>query len=380
MRGSITPYKGKPDTWRLRVYLGRDPATGKKRYQSKVVRAPKRRAEMILNQMIQETNLLPSISSSITVEHLLAEWLRFCETKKLTPKTLHDYRWHANCRIIPALGSIAISTLTAKQLDDYYGSLSRDLGYSPASVRHSHSVIRAALSQAVKWGWIERNVAMLATPPATTASPVVAPSEAQLRTIIETMEVSNPQFAAIITLAALTGARRGELLALHWDDIDLVTGMASIRGSLVYTPSSGSVLGQTKTKHNRNVILDAMGIQLIQRQMDLLRGASEKLGIKLVENPWLFFGEVDGSKPLHPDSISSAFRRVSKKLGIEGIHFHSLRHFTATQLIAAGVDIRTVSGRLGHANASMTLGIYSHVLEAKDREAGEIMGRLLGGC
>jgi integrase len=377
MRGSITSHKGQPNVWRLRVYLGIDPVTGKERYQTKVVHEPKRQAEKILNQMVQEANLILSTTSKVTLDRLLGEWLRFCETKGLTPKTLHNYRWHANHRIIPALGSIPIDELTAKQIDDYYASLASDLGYSPASIRHSHTVIRAALSQAVKWGWIERNVAMLATPPTASASPVVAPSEEQLRAIIEAMQKSNPQFAAIITLAALTGARRGELLALHWDDIDLVTGMVSIHGSLVYNPTSGSVLGQTKTKHNRKVILDATGVQLVQRQMNLLRETGTKIGLGLVANPWLFFGEVDGSKGLHPDSISTAFRRISKNLDIEGIHFHSLRHFTATQLIAAGVDIRTVSGRLGHANASMTLGIYSHVLEAKDREAGEIMGRLL---
>jgi integrase len=112
--------------------------------------------------------------------------------------------------------------------------------------------------------------------------------------------------------------------------------------------------------------------------MQALIDNCEKLELAPVENPWLFFAEVDGSKPLHPDSISTAFRRITKKLGIDGIHFHSLRHFTATQLIAAGVDIRTVSGRLGHANSAITLRVYSHVLEENDRAASDIMGRLLG--
>ena len=124
-------------------------------------------------------------------------------------------------------------------------------------------------------------------------------------------------------------------------------------------------------------MLDDLGTAVIQSQKNHLVDVCAALDLTPVENPWLFCGEVDGSKALHPDNISSAFRRATKKLGIEGIHFHSLRHFTATQLIATGVDIRTVSGRLGHANASMTLGIYSHVLEAKDREAWKIMGRIV---
>jgi integrase len=376
MRGSITSHKGQPDAWRLRVYLGIDPATGKERYKSKVVHAPKRQAEKILNQMLREADQALSTTAKVTLEHLLNEWIRFCEEKPLAPRTIYDYRWHSQKRIIPVLGSIPIDKLTAKDIDDYYGTL-RKRGLSLASIRYSHAVLRQALGQAVKWGWLERNVGLLATVSAPQPAPVLAPSERELRAIISAMAESNPQFAIAITLAALSGARRGEVLALHWDDIDLVTGVVSIHASLTYIPKGGTTLGPTKTKQNRKVILDTIGMQLLQRQMASLQEASERLGITLVKNPWLFFGEVDGSKPLHPDSISSAFRRAAKKLGIEGIHFHSLRHFTATQLIAAGVDIRTVSGRLGHANASMTLGIYSHVLEANDREAGKIMGHIV---
>ncbi|MHB8191270.1 MAG: tyrosine-type recombinase/integrase [Ferrimicrobium sp.] len=338
--------------------------------------APKRQAEKILNQMVQEVNQSLSTTSRVTLEHLLTEWLRFCEGKALSAKTLYDYRWHVTHRVIPALGSTPIDELTARDIDAYYSTL-REQGVSPASIRHSHTVIRPALAQAVRWGWLERNVAMLATPPVASSAPVVAPSVSELRLIIEAMEKSNPQFAAIVILAALTGARRGELLALRWSDIDLTTGVVSIQGNLTYTSTTGTVLGPTKTKQNRKVILGQVGIQLVQNQITILQEAAEMLELKLVGNPWLFFGEVDGSKPLHPDSISSAFRRIIRKLGIEGIRFHSLRHFTASQLLAAGVNVVTVSGRLGHSNASETLGRYAHALEDRDREAGETMDKVL---
>ena len=162
---------------------------------------------------------------------------------------MHNYGWYAHCRIIPVLGAIPIDELTAKEIDDYYRSPARDRGHSSESIRHSHTVISAALSRAVEWGWIERNVAMLAMPPTATASPVIVPLEEQLRTITKAMEVSNAQFAAIITLVALTGTRRGELLGLYWDDIELVTRKMSIHGILIYNPTGGSVFGQTKTQH-----------------------------------------------------------------------------------------------------------------------------------
>lgn len=162
---------------------------------------------------------------------------------------------------------------------------------------------------------------------------------------------------------------------MRWGDVDLEHSALWIRGGLVYTPETGTVLGPTKTKRIRKVPLDPVAVAVAEGQMRALIDNCGRLEIAPVENAWLFFGEVDGSKPLHPDSISSAFRRITKKLGIEGIHFHSLRHFTATS--TAGVDIRTVSGRLGHANSAIALRVYSYVLEANDRAASDIIGRLL---
>ena len=376
MRGSIIQHRGQTSAWRLRVYLGKDPATGKERYSSKVFHGGRKDAEDLLNQMISKANAKEDPASNTTLEHLLVEWLRFCRNKGLSPKTTSDYEWRSRQRIIPELGSIPIDELSAKHLDDYYGALYAK-GYSSSTIRHTHAIMRQALGQAVKWGWLKRNVALLATVSAPTSVPSSAPGVEQVKAIITEMSSSNLQFAAMVALAALSGARRGELLALHWSDVDIENSTLWIRGSLIYTKESGVVLGPTKTKRTRKVHLDPVMQAVIQKQTQALKDACAKLEIAHVENPWLFFGEIDGSKPLHPDSVSSAFRRATKRLGIEEFHFHSLRHFTATQLIAAGVDIRTVSGRLGHSDPSVTLRVYSHVLEDNDRAASDIMGHLL---
>ena len=93
--------------------------------------------------------------------------------------------------------------------------------------------------------------------------------------------------------------------------------------------------------------------------------------------PFVFSPELDGSKPFRPDNVTSFFIRVRDSLGLDGVRLHDLRHFTATQLIGAGVDVRTVAGRLGHSDASVTLRVYSHVIEERDRAAAVIMGRVL---
>ena len=205
---------------------------------------------------------------------------------------------------------------------------------------------------------------------------MISPSVEQLTTILHDAEALHPQWAAMIALAAVTGMRRGEILALRQSDVS--DGTIHVRRSLVYTPLTGTVEGPTKTRQLRKVALDAIGMAVIERQMSALREASETLRLSPVADPYLFFSEPDGATPFHPDSITKVFRRLADAHGWRELHFHSLRHFTATQLIAAGVDIRTVSGRLGHSDPSVTLRVYAHVLEAKDREAAEIMGRLLG--
>ena len=376
MRGSITPHLGQADAWRLRVYLGKDPATGKERYSSKVFRGSKKQADKILNQMLVDAETDRQHASIITVEDLLVEWIKHLRSLGRAHTTIYGYEWRIRKHLLPAIGSVPISALTAKHLDDLYARLLRES--APATVRQTHAIIRKALDQAQRWGWVGRNVAVLATSPRVDRTEIVSPSIEQLRALIEEAERTNPQFASLIGLAAVTGARRGELLGLHWSDIDLDKRFISIRGSLSYTSSSGVKFGPTKTRQVRRIALDDFGVAVIERQRGFLTEVCGKLELAPVENPWLFFGEVDGSKPLHPDSISSAFGKISKKLGMSGIHFHSLRHFTATQLIAAGMDIRTVSSRLGHSDPSITLRVYSHVLEANDRAASDIMGRLLG--
>jgi integrase len=99
--------------------------------------------------------------------------------------------------------------------------------------------------------------------------------------------------------------------------------------------------------------------------------------IKFDPDGFVFTGEADGSRPLHPDTITATFRRICDRAGLSGVRLHDLRHLHATQLLAAGVPVRTVSGRLGHANAATTLNVYAHFLAASDRDAAEVMAGLL---
>ncbi len=273
------------------------------------------------------------------------------------------------------LGELALNEVSASHLDRLYRDLVTQ-GSSPASIRQTHAIIRRFFNQAMKWGWTECNPALLASPPKVATPTVVAPTVEQLIKILEEAKAVHPQWEAFFTLAALTGMRRGELCALHWDDCG-DRGIKVIK-SLIYTPADGTREAPTKTHQGRYVALDELGRSVVEGQKEQLRQAAKSLRVDLVANPYLFYSSPDGSLPVHPDSPSKLFRRIADNFGLKELHLHSLRHFAATQLVAAGMDIRTVSGRLGHADASVTLKVYSHVLEAKNQEAAAIMGELLG--
>ncbi|MDA8272014.1 MAG: site-specific integrase, partial [Actinomycetota bacterium] len=197
-------------------------------------------------------------------------------------------------------------------------------------------------------------------------------SPEELGQILTVTSQRSPQLAAVFALCALTGARRGEALALRWSDYDREVKVLTIARSIGYTPNDGIYEKATKTHSVRRIGVDEILEGVIVSQIDALEKNTE-LGFYLVDDPFLFYGLPDGSKPLHPDTPSKYFRKMCNQLGLS-YHLHQLRHFTATELIAAGVDIRTVSGRLGHADASVTLRVYSHVLEAQDRAASEYIG------
>lgn len=361
----------RPGVWKLRVSLGKDPISGDYKSVSKTVTGGPRIADKALAELVASSK---ETRSSITVEGAVKEFLKICESSGLANKTITGYESMSRVHIIPRIGSKRLDTLTARDLDHTYQKMAKE-GLSAVNIQHFHAVIRSVLSQAVKWGWVERNVATLATPPASVKTNATAPTATELGLILTATSKRNPHLAAFFALCALTGARRGEALALRWSDYDQDTKTLTISKSIGYTPKDGVYVKSTKTHGTRKIGIDETLEGVILSQMEALK-ENKEFGFDIVENPYLFFGEPDGSVPFFPDTPSSVFRNVCDSLGLP-YHLHQLRHFTATQLIAAGVDVRTVSGRLGHADASVTLRVYSHVLEAQDRAASEFLGTIV---
>jgi integrase len=219
MRGTLRPVQGRSGYWELAVEAGRDPITGRRLRVVRGFRGGKREAEQALNELVAEASSGRASASSATVAVLIDRWLEnIADT--LSPRTLGGYRRISAQRIVPALGKIKLNKLTAAHRERLYRSLSAD-GLAPASVRMVHAVVSSALSQAVRWGWIATNVADRARPPSVRQARVAPPEPEDVIRLIEAAKRSkSPELGLFFHVAAVTGARRGELIALRWSGVD----------------------------------------------------------------------------------------------------------------------------------------------------------------
>ena len=359
----------------MRLTLGKDQITGKYRRVSKTFHGNARAADRALRDLIDEQT--PSADGAkATFSQLLDRWLEECERLDLSPTTLRTYRSQIKKTIRPRLGKVPLTALTAKHLDDLYGAL-KVVEKSPKTIRNHHGTISAALHQGVRWGWVNENVADKARPPRVPQRRVSAPSVEDVRKVIDAAEKRDPRLAPLLILAALTGMRRGELCALRWTDVDLKLGVIEVSRSVVVVPG-GVEEKTTKTDTSRRVALDPVGITLLEEYKVEVNSWAKAVEVTLLSDAFIFSPSVDGTTPFRPDNVTSFFIRVRDSVGAKEVRLHDLRHFTATQLIGAGVDVRTVAGRLGHADPSITLRIYSHLIEDRDHAAAAIMGNVLG--
>lgn len=381
-----------PGTWRLRAYVGRDPVTGNpiqkfETFRGSTTAARKALAALVTKAEKERSRFLEP--SKATVGELLDAWLEHIEKRGRAPKTVYEYRRKIEGRIRPALGKVRIESLQPRRLDALYAAWLSE-GLSPSTVRVYHSILSAAFHQAVKWGWVDHSPTDRATAP-TAASPTMkVPTPAQLATLVREAEDEDPVLAAAIMLAALTGVRRGELVALRWSDVDLAAGVVRVERAITVVDKVTHE-GPTKTHQTRRVALDEIGVEALRRHWSFVTNLSADAESPLVEDPYVLSYSAHSGIPVNGDTLTHRFAALCKRvegkkaktrkkgvaLELYNFHFHELRHFSVTTLLAAGVDVRTVSERAGHRRATMTLNVYAHALPERDRAAAGILGKAL---
>ncbi len=246
---------------------------------------------------------------------------------------------------------------------------------SAGSVLIVHAILSGALDHAVRWGWIAVNPAQLARRPAAPTPNPRPPAAAEAAAML-TATWEDPDWGMLVWLAMVTGARRGELCAVRLRHVDLDAAV------LVVEKSQGQIGGaqwekDTKTHQGRRIALDPDTVLLLAAHIERCRARCRALGVDLTPDSFVFSTAPDSSTPLRPDSVTQRYGRLAKRLGIR-THLHALRHYSATELLTAGVDARTIAGRLGHSGGgSTTLRVYSAWVSEADQRAAVSLARRL---
>jgi integrase len=202
------------------------------------------------------------------------------------------------------------------------------------------------------------------------------PSPEEAAKIVNAAWEQDEDWGTFVWLTLVTGARRGELLALLWDDVDLIAGILTIRRGLVQH-NGKTIVKDTKTHQMRRISLDETTVEILNAQRKRCAGRCTGIGTALDDEAFVFFYSPDNRRPCSPSAITYRYARMTAKLGLR-THLHALRHYSATELLAGGVDLRTVAGRLGHGGGgSTTLKVYAAWVAGADKKAANLLASRL---
>jgi integrase len=320
-------------------------------------------------------------ATKLTVgEFLVDEWLPAIRAT-VRPTTLQHYASYVTVHVVPRIGRLQLARLGPAQLNAMYASLLEAGrsdgrgGLSPKSVRHVHTCLHKALHDAVRWGYLGRNPADAADPPVPRTAEMTVWSPEQLRAFLDS--VRDDRLYAGWLLLATTGMRRGELLGLRWEDVDLDRARLSIVRQLTTINYQVAVSEPKTAKGRRSVALDATTVKAL-RSHRARQNAEHLAHADIWKDTGLVFTHEDGSA-LHPHRFSAWFEQRRIAAGLPRIRLHDVRHSYATAALSAGVATKVVSERLGHANITITLDTYSHVLPALQEDAADKVAALILG-
>lgn len=389
---------------RVAVYTGFDPVTGKRHYLREIVPAgpsADAEAERVMRRLATQVDERRNPRTSATVAQLLD---RYLEALDVGYSTHRMYTRYLELHVRPFIGHMKAGAVDSEVLDSLYREMRRCrihcttrkgidhrtprehecdercrthgcLPLSSTTVRHVHFVLNAAFEKGVRWRWLSVNPVEFASPPPP-KSPDPRPPSAEEAARIVDAAWEWPDWGALVWLTMTTGARRGELCGLRWSDVDLPSGVLTYR-SAVAQYGRRRELKDTKTHQQRRVTLDPETVLVMTEHWGRCQDRAAAAGVPLAQDAFVFSRLPGGRAHLVPSSVSQRYARLVGRLDID-THLHSLRHYSATELIAAGVDVRTVAGRLGHSGGGVTtLRVYAAWLaEADQRAAGGLLARM----
>lgn len=409
MSGSARRSRGQIETLpsgslRVKVYAGTDPISGKRLYLDETIPAGPRaakEAEKARTRLQAEVDQRRNPRTRATVGQTLDRHLSMLDVE---PTTRVSYEGYVRNHIRPVLGDLSLGRLETDTVESFYSQLRTcsarcggrhfiehrtthdhecDARCRPhecrpmaaSTVRQIHWILKSACDSAIRWKWISVNPAAAARKPNQKAPDPQPPSTEQAARI-SAAAWRDPDWGMLVWLAMMTGARRGELCALRWNRLDFSTGVLTIRASIAQADGR-SWEKDTKAHQQRRVSLDPPTLELLRLYQERREAQVASVGVELPEGALLFSRDPAGSTWLQPDSVSQRYAKMCRRLGWD-MNIHQLRHYSATELIAAGVDLRTVAGRLGHSGGGVTtLRTYAAFQPEADGRAATMLGSRL---
>ncbi len=350
----------------------------RKTFYGKTRKEVQQKLKTALHQQQQGTLV---VAPQQKVGPFLEQWLEDVHKHTVRPRTYERYESMLRLHIVPGIGHHQLQKLAPQHLQQFYSQkLEEDL--SPTTVASFHKMLHLAFEKAVRWNLIARNICDSVDPPRTKHYEIQPLNEEQIQRFLTTVE--GHRLEALFVLALATGMRRGEIMALKWQDVNLSTGMLQVRRILTHMPAKlngkgGYVEAEPKTERSRRSIAIA-SFALEKLKVHRMRQLETKLkaGSLWRENDLVFCSSVGGH--LHSSrDIFTQFKKLLKKADLPDVRFHDLRHSSATMLLSLGIHPKVVQEMLGHSQIAMTMDIYSHVLPTMQIEAVGKLDAVLRG-
>jgi integrase len=344
----------------IRVYTGTD-GRGRRRYVNQTITGNKKDAQRVLTALLRERDLgLLKEKSRQTLNDYLDDWLKVAAKPRLQETTYEGYVGQLERYVREPLGEVKLAKLDAMAIQGLYSSM-LDRGLSARTVRLTHAVLRSALKQAVKWAHLPSNPADSVDLPKQKRQEMHAMTEDEAGRFLAAAQTD--QWHALFALLLSAGLRPSEALALKWTDLDLVNHRLRVRRKVTKVDGKW-IFGPPKTEKGR-------------RQIDLPEGITALLADQ-VRDGELVFTNGNGEPPSMRAIIQFHFKPTLERAGLDqSIRLYDLRHTHATLLLLAGIHPKIVSERLGHADVTLTLNTYSHVLPGMQQESAQKLNAML---
>lgn len=358
------------DAWRVSVYAGTDPITGREHRLTQTVHGTKRRAREIEGDLRKKAAQGRLGAGDVTFGQLLTRWL---EVARHEASTRYQAERRLERHVRPILGDVPLAKVGTAELDALYLRLERgDKKQRPlaaSSVLRIHRDLHAAFEQALAWDWIDRNPARRARKPADAGGDPNPPTVVQVTKFLATAQAEDADLFTFVRVAAVTAMRRGEVCALRREHLDLEHGSLR-RVAAIGETKGGAYEKGTKTGARDQLALDAHTVKILTAHLDRQDAIALTFGATLAGPAYLFSLDPAGATPWRPHYVTKRFAKLRDvHPELKGVQLRELRHFVATQLLDGGHSPRTVAGRLAHSRTSTTTDRYAGWLAPDDQAA-----------